>query len=115
MSSERDKNLGRPIGRGYRFFGNEVTRGFGNEVTKGREFFDNGIEEDGLTLTSTRLARLLGLGRSTFYRKVKSGEIDIPFIMLGAERRYLLDTVKDWLKDKEVRPMAPKKRYRSIK
>ena len=73
-------------------------------------FFDKRIEEDGLTLTSTRLAKLLGLGRSTFYRKVATGEIDIPFVMIGSERRYLLDTVKDWLKDQERKSMAPKTR-----
>ena len=93
MPEKRDKNTGR------------LERG---------GFFENRIEEDGLTLTSTRLARLLGLGRSTFYRKVSTGEIDIPFVMLGGERRYLLDTVKDWLKDQERKSMAPKRKYRSL-
>lgn len=78
-----------------------VKHGNSTQPTAGRgALFDNGIETR-LTLTSTEVARLLDLGRSTFYRKVASGEIDIPSINLGGERRYLLDTVKDWLKGLE--------------
>ena len=83
---------------------------FGSEATKESKIFDKGIEQDRLTLRSVDVARLLGMSRSTFYRGVANGQIDLPYLTLCGERRYLPETVINWLKEKQIRPNTPKQK-----
>lgn len=78
--------------------------------------FDNRIgtrrEYQRLILSSRELAYMLGVSKSTFYRKLKNGEFDFPFIMIAGRKCFVLDTVKAWLKEKESLGVSKKRSYK---
>ena len=79
------------------------------------EIFDNQIETTRgylkLILTSRELAYMLGVSKSTFYRHVKTGEFDIPYVVIAGRRCYVLETVKAWLKNREFLRGSDKRSY----
>ena len=77
------------------------------------EIFDNQIETRDylkLILTSPELAYMLGVSKSTFYRHVKTGEFDIPYVTIAGRRCYVLETVKAWLHQRECHKGSTTKR-----
>jgi len=54
-----------------------------------------------LAVSPNEAARLSGLGRTTLYAALSSGELKS--IKLGARRLIMLDTLRDWLKSKETK------------
>lgn len=57
-----------------------------------------------LAVSPNEAARLSGLGRTTLYAALSSG--DLKSVKIGARRLIMLDALRDWLKSNET-PSEP--------